>query len=98
MYIEFHARSSNSCRSSGAEERLHTWAGYMGHPIAQWLCIYIYIYTGIYIYIFHEDNSAMIQIMMSGRNMTMRHLNRTHRISVGWMHHVFSHYEQFGIK
>ena len=40
----------------------------------------------------------MIQIMISGRNISMRHLNRTHRISVSWMHYVFSHFEQFGIK
>ena len=35
---------------------------------------------------FHEDNQAVILIIMSGRNPTMRHLGRVHRISVQWMH------------
>ena len=35
---------------------------------------------------FHEDNQAVVLIVMSGRNPTMRHLGRVHRISVQWMH------------
>ena len=35
---------------------------------------------------FHEDNQAMIQIVKSGRNPTMRHLGRVHRIAVAWLH------------
>ena len=36
-----------------------------------------------------EDNDAMIKVMLSGRNPTMRHLGRTHRISVAWLHERF---------
>lgn len=35
---------------------------------------------------FHEDNQAMILVTMSGRNPTMRHLGRVHRVSVQWLH------------
>ena len=35
---------------------------------------------------FHEDNQAMILVVMSGRNPTMRHLGRVHRVSVQWLH------------
>jgi hypothetical protein len=35
---------------------------------------------------FHEDNQAMIRIVETGRNPTMRHIGRVHRISVGWLH------------
>ena len=35
---------------------------------------------------FHEDNQAMILVVMSGRNPTMRHLGRVHRVSVSWLH------------
>ena len=34
----------------------------------------------------HEDNQAMIRIMETGRNPTMRHLNRVHRVSVASLH------------
>ena len=34
---------------------------------------------------FLEDNQAMLQCVRSGRNPTMRHLARTHRVSVAWM-------------
>jgi len=35
---------------------------------------------------FHKDNQAMIAVMLSGRNPAMRHLGRTHRVSVtGYM-------------
>jgi len=32
----------------------------------------------------HEDNAACIRVMETGRNPTMRHLGRTHRIDVAW--------------
>ena len=38
---------------------------------------------------FHEDNAAMIQIVRTGRNPSMRYLHRVHRIAVAWMHEVF---------
>ena len=36
--------------------------------------------------IFNEDNSAMIQVVTTGRNPTMKHLNRVHRIDVRFLH------------
>ena len=38
----------------------------------------------------HEDNQAMIRVCETGRNPTMRHLGRTHRVSVDWLHEQFS--------
>jgi hypothetical protein len=32
------------------------------------------------------DNKAMLRVMETGRNPTMRHLTRTHRICVAWLH------------
>ena len=32
-----------------------------------------------------EDNQACIQILRSGKNATLRHLKRTHSISVAWL-------------
>ncbi len=40
--------------------------------------------------VFHEDNQAMIRVCQTGRNPTMRHIGRTHRTSVAWMHEVFA--------
>ena len=40
--------------------------------------------------VFHEDNSAMIQVCRTGRNPTMRHLGRTHRVDVHWLHERFT--------
>ncbi len=37
---------------------------------------------------FHEDNQAMIHVVTTGRNPTMRYLHRTHRVSVSWLHEV----------
>jgi hypothetical protein len=37
----------------------------------------------------HDDNSAMIQVCRTGKNPTMRHLGRTHRVSVQWLHERF---------
>ena len=39
--------------------------------------------------ILHEDNQAAIQVIKTGRNPTMRHLQRTHGISVRWLHDLF---------
>ena len=36
--------------------------------------------------VFHKDNAAMICIYRSGKNPTMRHIGRTHRISASWLH------------
>ena len=38
---------------------------------------------------FHEDNQAMIRVMTSGRNPTMRTIGRTHGISVMQMYETF---------
>ena len=38
---------------------------------------------------FHEDNQAMMKVMETGRNPTMRHLGRTHRVSIAWLHERF---------
>ena len=35
---------------------------------------------------FHEDNQAMILVVNSGRNPTMRHIGRVHRVSLSWIH------------
>ena len=36
--------------------------------------------------LFHDDNQGMIGVVRSGRNPTMRHLERTHGISIASMH------------
>ena len=38
--------------------------------------------------LFHEDNQAMIRVVATGKNPTMRYLARTHRVSVAWLHEV----------
>ena len=40
--------------------------------------------------IFHEDNQAMIRVIESGRNPTMRYLHRTHRISIATLHEIIT--------
>ena len=37
----------------------------------------------------HEDNQAMIHVMKTGRNPTMRHVGRTHRISIAALREYF---------
>ena len=37
----------------------------------------------------HEDNQAMIKIVETGRNPTMRYIGRTHGVSVAWLHETF---------
>ena len=39
--------------------------------------------------VFHEDNTAMIQVCKTGKNPTLRHLGRTHRVDVHWLHERF---------
>ena len=36
--------------------------------------------------IFHEDNQAMIRVVETGRNPTMRHIGRVYRIAISWLH------------
>jgi hypothetical protein len=36
--------------------------------------------------IFHEDNTAFIRIIETGRNPTMRHLGRVHRVDIAALH------------
>ena len=36
------------------------------------------------------DNEAMLQVIKTGRNPTMRYLARTHRVSVAWLHEVYA--------
>ena len=38
---------------------------------------------------FLEDNQAMLQCIRTGRNPTMRHLQRTHRVQVSWVHEQY---------
>ena len=38
--------------------------------------------------LFHEGNQAMIRVVSTGKNPTMRYLARTHRVSVAWLHEV----------
>ena len=39
---------------------------------------------------FHDDNQWMIGVVRSGRNPTMRHLEKTHGISTASLHEYFS--------
>ena len=36
-----------------------------------------------------EDNSACVQVCRTGHNPTMRVLQRTHKVSVAWLHECF---------
>ena len=38
---------------------------------------------------FHEDNQAMIRVMRTGRNFSMRYATRTLRLPIAWMHERF---------
>ena len=38
---------------------------------------------------FYEDNTATIAIIRSGRNPQLRHLGRTHDVSVKWLSDTF---------
>ena len=39
--------------------------------------------------VFHDDNQAMIAVIRSGKNPPMRHIERSHGISITWMHEMF---------
>ena len=43
---------------------------------------------------FKEDNQAAIQIIKNGRNPTLRHVNRTHRVNADWLTEVFRNDKQ----
>ena len=45
--------------------------------------------------IFEEDNESAIKVITSGRNPTMRHMGRTHRVCLAWLHETFAngHYD-----
>ena len=40
-------------------------------------------------FVFYDDSQTMIGVIRAGRNPTMRHLERTHGVSIGWMHSIF---------
>ena len=40
--------------------------------------------------LFHDDNQGMIGVVRSGRNPTMRHMERTHGISIASLHEHFN--------
>ena len=40
--------------------------------------------------ILHEDNQAAIQVIKTGRNPTMRSLQRSHGIRIRFLHDLFS--------
>ena len=41
--------------------------------------------------IVHEDNQAALQIVRTGKNPTLRHIGRTHRVSIAWLAEALSH-------
>ena len=42
---------------------------------------------------FLEDNESTIAVINSGKNPTMRHLQRTHDVSVKWLSDTFKSYK-----
>ena len=40
-------------------------------------------------FVFYDDNQTMIGVVRTGKNPTMRHLERTYGICIGWMHAIF---------
>ena len=36
-----------------------------------------------------EDNQTVIHIVRTGKNQTMRHFERTHRVAVAWLHEIY---------
>merc|ERR1712026_559424 len=43
-----------------------------------------------YLAFFHEDNQAMIRVIETGRNHTMRYLHRTHRTRIATLHEIIT--------
>ena len=37
------------------------------------------------LYVFFEDNDAVIKMIIKGRSPTMRHVSRTHRVALDWL-------------
>ena len=48
--------------------------------------------------IFMEDNQATMRILQTGRNPTLRHLGRTHRVDLAWLSDVFRFNDQVDIR
>ena len=44
-----------------------------------------------------EDNQAVLQIVHTGKNMTMRHFERTHRVPVAWLNELYEANEFFNL-
>ena len=40
------------------------------------------------ILVFHADNESMIQVCKTGRNPTMRHIGRTHRVNIAMLNEI----------
>ena len=40
-------------------------------------------------FVFYDDNQTMIGVVRTGKNPTMRHLERSHGVCIAWMHEVF---------
>ena len=57
----------------------------MTRPLLQ-LCEEVFETSSVGIF---GDNPAMLCILKTGRNPTMRHLSRTHRVSVAWLHEQY---------
>ena len=36
------------------------------------------------------DNTAMIEIIRTGRNLTIRHIGKTHGVAVSWLHELYT--------
>ena len=60
------------------------------------LCLVEEIFPGITLNIC-GDNTSMLCVLKTGRNPSMRHLSRTHRISVAWLHEQHER-EHFNVK
>ena len=43
---------------------------------------------------FQEDNKATIPILKTGKDPTLRHLYRTHRVNVCWLSEVFRDFKE----
>ena len=41
-------------------------------------------------FVFYDDNKAMIGVVLSGRNPTMRRLERSHGVCISWTHEMFT--------
>ena len=46
---------------------------------------------------FKEDNESCIKIIEKGDSIALRHLNRTHGVSLAWLHDVFSRIKELAL-